>query len=145
MPLAAAAIERILDAWPVARLATLGATGAPHQVPIVFARVAGRLWSPIDGKPKRGSPLARVVNLRRDPRVSLLLDHWDDDWTQLWWLRIEGRARVVSAADADLPAIEGALRAKYPQYGRVPVFADPPTALEIECLRLASWSAARAR
>lgn len=140
MRLAPEAIERILDTWPVARLATLGPDGAPHQVPIVFARAAGRLYSPVDGKPKRGGPLARLENVRRDPRVCLLLDHWDSDWTRLWWLRLDGRARVVAGTDVDLSEIEPALRAKYPQYATVPLFTDPPTLLEIEVGRTASWS-----
>jgi PPOX class probable F420-dependent enzyme len=141
MPLARDAQERILDTWPVARLATLDSGGAPHLVPIVFVRVAGRLWSPIDGKPKRGAALARLANVRRDPRVSLLLDHWDDDWTRLWWLRVDGRARVVSGAEVGLGPIESALRAKYPQYARTPVFHGAPTLLEIESVRVTSWSA----
>jgi PPOX class probable F420-dependent enzyme len=141
MRLAPGAIERILDTWPVARLATLGPDGAPHQVPIVFARHAGRLWSPVDGKPKRGTQLARLENVRRDPRVCVLLDHWHDDWTQLWWLRLDGRARVVAGGDVDLTAIERALRAKYPQYAALPVFAGRPTLLEIEPTRMTSWRA----
>jgi PPOX class probable F420-dependent enzyme len=141
MRLAREAIERILDTWPVAHLATLGPDGAPHQVPIVFARVAGRLYSPVDGKPKRGAALARLENVRRDPRVCLLLDHWSDDWTQLWWLRLDGRARVVTGAEVDLAATERALRAKYPQYAALPVFVSPPTLLEIEPMRMTSWCA----
>jgi len=140
MRLAPEAIERILDAWPVAHLATLGADGAPHQVPIVFARVAGRIWSPVDGKPKRSAALARLANVRRDPRVSLLLDHWDADWTRLWWLRIDGRARVVSGDEVDHAAIERALRVKYPQYASVPVFRGPVTLIEIEFERITTWS-----
>jgi PPOX class probable F420-dependent enzyme len=142
MPLAPEAVERILDAWPIARLATLDPGGAPHQVPIVFTRVGGRIYSPVDGKPKRAAELVRLANVRRDPRVSLLLDHWEDDWTHLWWLRIDGRARVIGAGDADLGGIERALRAKYPQYSRVPVFRGTPTLLDIDCVRQVSWSSA---
>jgi len=141
MRLAPGAIDRILDSWPVARLATLGPDGAPHQVPIVFARVAGRLYSPIDGKPKRGTALARLANVQRDSRVSVLLDHWEADWARLWWLRLDGRARVVAPDEIDAGPIERALRAKYPQYRTLPLFADPPTLLEIEVGRTVSWSA----
>jgi hypothetical protein len=73
--------------------------------------------------------------------VSLLLDHWDDDWTRLWWLRIDGRARVVGAEQVDTASIERALRAKYPQYAEVPVFDGPATSIEIEVARLSSWRA----
>jgi PPOX class probable F420-dependent enzyme len=135
------AVEHILEHWPVARLATLRPDGAPHVVPIVFARAAGRLYSPIDAKPKRGADLARLEHVRRDPRVSLLLDHWDDDWQRLWWLRLDGRARVVTGRDADLAAVERALRAKYPQYASTSPFLEPPVCLEIEIARSASWCA----
>jgi PPOX class probable F420-dependent enzyme len=141
MLLPAGEVERILETRPRATLAALGPGGEPWQVPIVFARAAGRLWSPVDGKPKRGTALARLEHVRRDPRVSLLLDHWDADWSRLWWLRLDGRARVVTTADVDLAPIERALRAKYPQYATLPLFSGPPTLLEIEVTRIASWSA----
>ena len=140
MRLPPAEVERILETWPVARLAALAAGGEPWQVPIAFARVGGRLWSPVDGKPKRSAALVRLEHVRRDPRVSLLLDHWDADWSRLWWLRLDGRARVVSGADIDLDAIERALRAKYPQYATTALFRGPPTLLEIEVTRATSWT-----
>ncbi len=77
------AIEHLLDHWPVARLATLGEDGRPHQVPVVFVRSGDELWTPVDGKPKARGPLARTRNVRRDPNVSLLLDHYEKDWTRL--------------------------------------------------------------
>ncbi len=134
--------ERLLDTWPVARLATLGPDGAPHQVPIVFARRGATLYSPVDGKPKRGGELARLRNVRRDPRISLLLDHYDDDWTRLWWIRVDAVAQVVGTEGAE--AAVTALRAKYPQYAEVPLFAGPPTLLSIEPLRVSGWCAASA-
>ena len=105
-------LERRLTSWPVAHLATLGSDGRPHQVPIVFARVGTRLWSSVDGKPKSDRELARVRNIRERPIVSLLLDEYSDDWTRLWWIRIDATARIVRAgAEVDL-ALD-ALRAKY--------------------------------
>ena len=91
-----AEIERILADWPVARLATLAPDGRAELVPIVFAESGGALWSPIDGKPKRGGELARVRNLRADPRVCVLLDHYDANWERLWWLRVDGPRRSWS-------------------------------------------------
>jgi PPOX class probable F420-dependent enzyme len=137
------AIERILAAWPVARLATLAADGRPQLVPIVFAQSGGALWSPIDGKPKRGVELARVRNLRRDARVSLLLDHYDADWTKLWWLRVDGRAEVVSGVGVEARAAAGALRAKYPAYasGVTPLFAGEPTLIRIAIEKRTGWRA----
>ena len=96
MELPSAVVDRVLEVWPVARLATMGPDG-PHAVPIVFARAGGCIWSPVDGKPKRGGELARVAHLRADPRATLLIDRWDPDWTRLWWLRVdvEGEKAVI--------------------------------------------------
>jgi PPOX class probable F420-dependent enzyme len=139
-----ALVERLLDRWPVARLATLGREG-PHQVPVVFARTGALLWSPIDGKPKRRAEPARVRHVRAEPRVSLLLDHYEQDWRCLWWLRVVGAATVVEPADAradrEPDAAVAALRAKYPQYLSVPVLRAPATLLRVEPLHLRSWCA----
>ncbi len=143
MKLERAAIERILATWPVARLATLGEDGRPELVPIVFAEREGALWSPIDGKAKRGAELARVRNLRRDTRVCLLLDHYDPDWTKLWWLRVDGRAAVVRADSAEALAAADALRAKYPRYasGETRLFSGEPTLIRIEVEKSFGWRA----
>ena len=137
-------VDRLLDAWPVARLATLGPEG-PHAVPIVFARSGGCLWSPVDGKPKRGGELARVRNLLAEPRAALLLDRWDPDWSQLWWLRLDVEAAVVRPADpvADVrvAGAERALLDKYPQYEEIPLLAEPRTLLRFTPRRLQSWCA----
>jgi PPOX class probable F420-dependent enzyme len=138
-------VERLLERWPVARLATLAPAG-PHQVPVVFARCGGALWSPVDAKPKAADELARVRHVRADPRTSLLLDHYADDWRCLWWIAVSGRAAVVQPADAssdrEVAAAVAALLAKYPQYARVPLLREPPTLLRIEPLRVRSWCAA---
>ena len=141
MRLPDAEIDALLDAWPVARLATVAPDGRPHLVPIVFARAGGALWSPIDGKPKRGGTLARVRNVAHEPRVALLLDHYDDAWRRLWWIRVDGRASCV-AGDA---AAEAALRAKYPQYRDVPLYAFDPLLLRIAPGAIASWRSATVR
>jgi PPOX class probable F420-dependent enzyme len=138
-------VEGLLERWPVARLATLGPAG-PRGVPVVFARSDGALWSPVDGKPKAAGELARVRHVRADPRVSLLLDDYADDWRALWWIAVAGRARVVRPADpsGDPPvaAAVAALRAKYPQYATVPVLREPATLLRVEPERVSSWCAA---
>jgi PPOX class probable F420-dependent enzyme len=147
MEIPEAAREVLLRRWPVARLGTL-AHGAPRLVPIVFTWHAGRIWSPIDAKPKRGDDplsLARVGDVRRDPRVCVLLDHYEADWSRLWWLRLDGDAEVVSAdspgADAGLAGAAQALRAKYPQYAGLPLFLGRPTALAIRIVALRGWCA----
>lgn len=144
MEFSPAIVERLLDRWPVARLATLGPAG-PHQVPVVFARTGALLWSPIDGKPKGTTELVRVRHVRANPRVSLLLDHYEEDWRCLWWIGIAGDARVVqpvgALADAEAAAAVAALRAKYPQYVSLPVLREPPTLLRVEPIRVRSWCA----
>lgn len=137
------AILRLLDTWPVARLATLRPDGAPALVPVVFVFSAGSLWVPVDGKPKRAGPLARVENVRRDPRVALLLDQYDADWSALWWLRAEGEAEVAGAAAPGFAAAAQALRRKYPQYRTTPLFraAAAPALVRLEPKRLTSWAA----
>ncbi|TFG97274.1 MAG: TIGR03668 family PPOX class F420-dependent oxidoreductase [Myxococcales bacterium] len=139
-----ALVERLLDRWPVARLATLGREG-PHQVPVVFARSGALLWLPVDGKPKGSAELARVRHVRSESRVSLLLDHYEEDWRCLWWLRVVGAARVVEPAgergDAELEAAVAALRAKYPQYLSVAVLREPATLIRVEPVRVRSWCA----
>ena len=145
MELSPSSIEHLLDTWPVARLATVGTGRAPQLVPVVFASAGAALWSPIDGKPKRGGELQRVRNVRINPEVGLLLDHYEADWEKLWWLRIEGLARIVQPAlPAEDPLVKlavDALRRKYPQYTGVPLLRDPPTLLAIEPVEIRSWCA----
>jgi PPOX class probable F420-dependent enzyme len=129
-------VERLLDTWPVARLATHAAGGRPHLVPIVFARDGGALWSPIDGKPKASTRLERVRNVERDPRACVLLDRYAGDWRLLWWIRVDGFAEVVHGEQ-----IAGRMRAKYPQYRQVPLFRGEPTWLRIAPERTSSWYA----
>ena len=137
MELEPAQVESILARWSVARLVTLGRGGKPEPVPIVFVHVAGALWSPLDGKPKRGGELARVRNLAADARVAVLLDHYEDDWSKLWWLRLEGRGSVQPAA-AHADAVD-ALREKYRQYERVALFAGEPRLIRVAIERTTSW------
>lgn len=138
------AIEHLLDTWPVARLATLRADGSAALVPVVFARSARRLWLPVDGKPKREgrAELARVANIRRDARVALLLDHYEADWSGLWWLRIEGQAELIGERAPGFDAALAALLRKYPQYKETPPFrpGTPPTLIAVSPLRTSSWA-----
>jgi len=140
-----ALVDQLLERWPVARLASAGADGRPTALPIVFARVGGYLWSPIDGKPKRAGEPARVRRVAENPRVELLLDMYDDDWSRLWWLRVAGNARVVRPPqperDPDVAPVLAALRAKYPHYAALPVLRDPPTLLAVRPTRIRSWCA----
>ncbi|MGH2699463.1 MAG: pyridoxamine 5'-phosphate oxidase family protein [Actinomycetota bacterium] len=94
-------------------MTTLDSEGGGHSVPVVFAVVGNELVSPIDHKPKTGRILARVKNLERDQRATLLVDHWDEDWTRLAWVMVRARAVVDSDPPADLVR---SLNARYPQY-----------------------------
>jgi PPOX class probable F420-dependent enzyme len=118
----------------VARLATVGPDGAPHLVPIVFALVDGVIYSAVDAKPKRHGRLQRLANITHEPRVSVLVDRYDDDWTALWWVRADGVARVLPSSPTALEA----LAAKYPQYRAAP---PPGPFIAIEVGHWSSWSA----
>jgi PPOX class probable F420-dependent enzyme len=114
--------RRRFSAARVATLATVSPAGAPHLVPVVFAVAGDTVWSATDGKPKRGGALRRHENIRARPGVSLLAQHWDEEWDALWWVRADGGASVVT----DPPTVARVavlLRAKYPQYGTVAVRA----------------------
>ena len=121
----------------VARLATVERDGRPHLVPIVFALVGDTLYTAIDAKPKRSRTLRRIENARERPDVTVLVDHYEDDWTGLWWARLRGRARVLDEGDEAARALT-ALTAKYEQYGD-----DPPglPVLAIDVVEWRGWSA----
>ena len=121
----------------VARLATAGADGRPHVVPIVFAVAGDVVYHAVDDKPKRTRALRRLANVAANPHVSLLADHYEDDWGALWWARADGVARVLEGAEAG-PAVER-LAGRYHQYGERPP-AGPVVAVAVE--RWSGWSAA---
>jgi PPOX class probable F420-dependent enzyme len=100
----------------VARLATVSADGRPHVVPICFALDGDTLYTAVDEKPKATRKLRRLANIEANPRVEVVIDHWDEDWSRLWWVRLSGTARVV---EHDAQALE-LLRAKYEQYREAP-------------------------
>jgi PPOX class probable F420-dependent enzyme len=104
---------------PVARLATVRPDGGPHLVPVVFALVDDVVYSAVDAKPKRSPHLQRLANLRAEPRCALLVDHYDDDWSRLWWVRADGRAVVVDEPPAAHPGLV-ALAGRHAQYRTQP-------------------------
>jgi PPOX class probable F420-dependent enzyme len=99
----------------VARLGTVRPDGRPHLVPVCFALDGDVVVSVVDDKPKRSTRLRRFDNVRANPAVSLLVDHYNDDWTQLWWVCVDGTARVLEAGTEHARAID-LLVAKYAQY-----------------------------
>jgi PPOX class probable F420-dependent enzyme len=120
----------------VARLATVGATGRPHLVPIVFALDGDVVFSAVDAKPKRTTALKRLENIAANPRVALLADHYDEDWDALWWARADGIARVASEADARRGI--ALLAERYEQYRAAPP-RGPVIAVAVE--RWSGWQA----
>ena len=117
----------------VARLATVDGE-RPHLVPVVFCELDGALFIPVDGKPKSGTRLRRLRNIERNPAVTLLIDRYSDDWSDLCWTRIDGRAEIVATDHA----VRDALETKYPQYEQVEIGT---TAIRVTIERIASWSA----
>jgi PPOX class probable F420-dependent enzyme len=96
-------------------LSTVRPDGAPHVVPIVFALAGDTVFSAVDAKPKRSRNLQRLANIRAERRCALLVDHYEDDWQRLWWVRADGTAEVVEAPPAEHPGIR-ALVGRFPQY-----------------------------
>jgi PPOX class probable F420-dependent enzyme len=122
----------------VARLATMSAGGQPHIVPITFAVDHDVIYTAVDSKPKSTPHLRRLSNIRANPRVAVLADHYDDDWSALWWVRAAGMAAIlVSQAEIAVPI--GLLAGRYPQYRDSPP-AGPVIAIRVA--RWAGWSAA---
>ena len=117
----------------VARLATADAEGAPHLVPITFAVDGDRVYFAVDAKPKSSARLRRLRNIERNPQVSLLVDEYDEDWERLWWVRADGRARILTE---QLETPRELLRARYPQYADV-ALAGP--VVEIVVTRWSGW------
>ena len=121
---------------PSATLGTIGPDGRPHLVPIIFAVLAsGQLVTVIDHKPKRTRSLQRLGNIERDSRVALLIDRYSEDWTKLWWVRIDGDAHVTESPP---PGGLEALTTKYTVYR-----TEPPAGpwIVIDPLSVRTWTA----
>jgi PPOX class probable F420-dependent enzyme len=132
----AAEARRRFAAASVARLATVDARGHPHLVPIVFALARETVYSVVDAKPKRTTELRRLQNVRSNPRVSVLVDHYDDaDWSALWWVRADGSARVLDPVEPEARAGVELLARRYPQQRPT----GPVLAVDVE--RWTNWSA----
>ncbi len=134
-------MRRRVAAAPVGRLATLDREGRLHLVPLCFALDGDTLYSAVDEKPKRSRRLQRLENVRANPDVAVLVDHYEDDWSRLWWVRLRGRARVVDGGREHERALV-LLERKYAQYRptrpRGPVIA-------VALTEWRGWAASRAR
>jgi PPOX class probable F420-dependent enzyme len=143
----AADTRRFLEAHRVGHLATAGADGAPHVIPVCYALDDDALYFVADEKPKRrpARALKRLENLRANPRAALVVDDYDEDWTRLAWVLVRGPATIVGDATAHSDAL-ARLRARYPQYRGMAL--DDPEAhpiVRIVPLQVVSWRSTTAR
>lgn len=131
--------RRLFAQARVARLATADADGRPHLVPMVFALAGDTIYTAVDAKPKRSTALRRLANIAANPHVAVLVDHYDDDWNTLWWVRADGTGRVLDAGE---PASRDAIARLVARYS--PYRARPPhgPVIAIDVARWSSWSAA---
>lgn len=126
---------------PVAMLGTVGTDGAPHVVPVVFAVNTDReppvVYTAVDAKRKSTKRLQRLINIEANPRVSMLVDNYDHDWSQLWWVRADGLAEIHHSGD-EMARGYALLRRKYVQYQRLAL--DGPV-VTVTVHRWAAWQA----
>lgn len=142
VPTLDAPLRRRLASARVAYLATARG-GQPAVVPITFVLLGTRIYHAIDAKPKRQPPerLRRIRNLVANPRAAVLIEHYDEDWSELWFALLEGRARLLRSGPEHRRAIQ-ALRRKYPQYIEMPL--DPRAlVVSLDMERSRFWTAAR--
>ncbi|WP_067800033.1 TIGR03668 family PPOX class F420-dependent oxidoreductase [Actinomadura formosensis] len=111
--------RRLLTTVPVARLATAGEEGRPRIVPVTFAVHRGSVYTAVDHKPKSTRELRRLADIRANPRVALLADHYEDDWDRLWWVRVDGHAHIVEDPAKTAEPVR-LLADRYPQYREHP-------------------------
>ena len=132
----AKAERRRLEEARVARLATADGSGKPHVVPVTFAIEDETVFFAVDAKPKRTTNLKRLRNMAANPSVSLLIDHYEEDWSRLWWVRVDGRARVLTDEAQAQHAVD-LLAGKYEQYRKARP-SGPVVAVAIESI--SGWS-----
>ena len=134
-------VQELVREARVGRLATVDARGKPHVVPVCFALVSGRLYIPLDEKPKRTPPerLQRVRNIAANPKVQLLIDRYDEDWSRLAFVQFRGRAVLLHQGAAEHGTAVAALREKYRQYEKMALEMLP--LIEVEVERVVCWRA----
>jgi PPOX class probable F420-dependent enzyme len=130
--------RELLASARVARLASIDAEGQPHLVPITFAVEGDTIITAVDHKPKRTTRLRRLANIVANPRVTVLADHYEEEWSNLWWARADGLGRVLEPGTDEHANSVAQLTARYPQYReRRP---EGP-AIEISVSRWSGWRA----
>jgi PPOX class probable F420-dependent enzyme len=129
------ALRRLAGAR-VARMATAGPGGLPHVVPFVFVLHRRTLYWAVDRKPKRSRRLRRLENLEANPNVEVLADHYEEDWSRLWWVRASGTGRVLEEGPERDRAL-ALLAERYPQYREAP--PDGPV-VAVDLVRVTGWT-----
>jgi PPOX class probable F420-dependent enzyme len=123
----------------VTRLATAGADRRPHVVPVVFAVDGDTVYTAVDDvKPKATMRLRRLANIAANPAVALLADHYEDDWTALWWARADGTARLLDPGEGEAARARALLAARYSQYREAP---PPGVMIAVDVGRWSGWAA----
>ena len=122
----------------MARLATIAGPGPPHIVPVTFALTGDRIYSVVDSKPKTTRDLQRLRNIRAHPHVAVLADHYEEDWSLLWWVRADGRASILTGPGEMAGPVQ-LLTGRYPQYRESPP-AGPVICVVVD--HWAGWAAA---
>ncbi|HEX6768574.1 MAG TPA: TIGR03668 family PPOX class F420-dependent oxidoreductase [Candidatus Binatia bacterium] len=130
--------SRLLSSARTAHLATADKSGQPHVIPICFVFDGKHFYSPIDEKPKRAAPakLKRLKNIRENPNVTLVIDHYDEDWRKLAYVLVIGKARILKSGEKHRRAVK-LLRQKYRQYRAMAIHERPM--IVITPKRLVSW------
>jgi PPOX class probable F420-dependent enzyme len=129
---------RFLLSRRVGHLATADSQAIPHVVPVCFTISQDTLYITIDEKPKRvtGPALKRVRNIERNPTVAIVFDRYDEDWTQLGWVMLRGRAEILRAG-AEHDRAQELLRSRYRQLAAMQIAERPVIAVRLE--RVTSW------
>jgi len=130
------ALHRLAMA-PVGRMATVDERGHPHVVPFVFAVDGTTIYWIVDRKPKRSLELRRLANLRTNPATEVVVDHYAEDWSELWWVRASGTGRIVEDQEESAWA-RSLLASKFPQHRLQPP-PGPVVAMDVD--RITWWSA----
>ena len=126
--------RRFLDARRVAHLATADARGIPHVVPVCFAIADRTLYITIDEKPKRqaGRPLKRLRNIAENPAVAVIADCYDEDWTRLGWVMLQGKAELLPSGGAEHARAQALLRSRYRQLNAMHIESLSVMAVRVE-------------
>ena len=133
-------VRAFVETGRVARLATVDASGCPHIVPICYAYDGFRLYSAVDEKPKRAAPqrLRRLANIRENPRVCLIIDEYDEDWTRLRFVMIHGTAEIALDGGEHTHALD-LLQRKYLQYRTMVLSEMRNPVIAITPMKIVPW------